>query len=95
MGRMKSITEREFAAHSTAVLDDVEAGETYHVTRNGAAIAELRPPSGQRRFVPVEGLQSEWRGAPALSYTELRREADDFYGDEDRLGANSPRDETR
>ncbi|WP_326797132.1 hypothetical protein OG946_18290 [Streptomyces sp. NBC_01808] len=29
---MKTITQRELAARSKAVLDDVEAGETYHIT---------------------------------------------------------------
>ena len=32
---MKVITQREFRNHSAAVMDAVEAGETYHITRNG------------------------------------------------------------
>ena len=40
---MKSITQREFRNNSAAVMDAVEAGETYHITRNGAEVAELRP----------------------------------------------------
>ncbi|WP_405778438.1 type II toxin-antitoxin system Phd/YefM family antitoxin [Streptomyces sp. NBC_00859] len=49
---MKTITQRELAARSKAVLDDVEAGETYHITHNGNEIAEVRPPAAGRRRHP-------------------------------------------
>ncbi|CAM5445976.1 hypothetical protein AB0F92_04995 [Kitasatospora aureofaciens] len=52
IGGMKTITQRELAARSKAVLDDVEAGEVHHITRNGTEIAEVRPISSRRRFVP-------------------------------------------
>ncbi|WP_416875472.1 type II toxin-antitoxin system Phd/YefM family antitoxin [Kitasatospora sp. SC0581] len=88
---MKTITQRELAARSKAVLDDVEAGEIYHVTRNGTEIAEVRPISNRRRFVPVEELQRKWRSAPAVDAAQLRAEADTFYGDEDRVeGGGAP-----
>jgi antitoxin (DNA-binding transcriptional repressor) of toxin-antitoxin stability system len=89
---MKTITQRELAARSKAVLDDVEAGETYHITRNGTEIAEVRPISAHRRFVPVEELQRTWARAPRVDHRQLRAEADEFYGDEDRVdeGADDP-----
>jgi prevent-host-death family protein len=83
---VKTITQRDLAAHSKAVLDDVEAGETYHVTRNGKEIAEVRPISSRRRFVPVDELQRKWRNAPAVDYAQMRAEADEFFGGEDRVG---------
>jgi antitoxin (DNA-binding transcriptional repressor) of toxin-antitoxin stability system len=83
---VKIISQREFAAHSKAVLDDVEAGETYHVTRNGTEIAEVRPLSARRRFVPVAELQRKWRHAPQVDSTRLRAEVDEFFGTEDRIG---------
>ncbi|MBB1155817.1 MULTISPECIES: type II toxin-antitoxin system Phd/YefM family antitoxin [Amycolatopsis] len=52
---MKVITQREFRNNSAAVMDAVEAGEVYCVTRNGVEVAELR------------------------------QEADEFFGTEDRL----------
>lgn len=82
---MKTITQRELAARSKAVLDDVEAGETYHITRNGTEIAEVRPLSSRRRFVPVEELQRKWSNAPAVDYARMRAEADEFFGSEDRV----------
>jgi antitoxin (DNA-binding transcriptional repressor) of toxin-antitoxin stability system len=87
---MKTITQRELAARSKAVLDDVEAGETYHITRNGTEIAEVRPLSTRRRFVPIEELQRKWRNAPAIDYARMRAEADEFFASEDRVGDDDP-----
>lgn len=87
---MKTITQRELAAHSKAVLDDVEAGETYHITRNGAEIAEVRPLSTRRRFVAVEELQRKWRHAPRVDAARMRAEADEFFDTEDRIGDDDP-----
>lgn len=87
---MKTITQRELAARSKAVLDDVEAGEVYHITRNGAEIAEVRPLSTRRRFVPVEELQRRWRDAPAFDPVALRAEASDFFGGDDVLEDDNP-----
>ena len=47
---MKTITQREFRNNSAAVMDGVEAGETYHITRNGTEVAELRPLARRRRL---------------------------------------------
>lgn len=87
---MKTITQRELAARSKAVLDDVEAGEVYHITRNGAEIAEVRPLSTRRRFVPVEELQRHWRDVPAFDPVALRTEASDFFGNDDVLEDDNP-----
>jgi antitoxin (DNA-binding transcriptional repressor) of toxin-antitoxin stability system len=88
---MKTITQRELAARSKAVLDDVEAGETYRITRNGTEIAEVRPLGIRRRFVPVEELQRKWRHAPHADAAWMRAEADEFFGGEDRIGDHRSR----
>ncbi|MFG2909593.1 type II toxin-antitoxin system Phd/YefM family antitoxin [Kitasatospora sp. NPDC048286] len=85
---MKTITQRELAARSRAVLDDVETGEIYRITRDGAEIAEIRPIGNRRRFVPVAELQRRWRGAPAVDAARMRAEADAFHGDEDRVSGD-------
>lgn len=41
MAEVKVISQREFRNNSAAVMDAVEAGATYHVTRNGIEIATL------------------------------------------------------
>jgi prevent-host-death family protein len=81
---MKIITQREFRNHSAAVMDAVEAGETYHITRNGAEVAELRP-LGRRRRLSAAELVERHRRLPRVDADRMRREADEFFGTDDRI----------
>jgi antitoxin (DNA-binding transcriptional repressor) of toxin-antitoxin stability system len=81
---MKVISLREFCNNSAAVMDQVEAGEIFHITRNGIEIAELRPlPRGRR--LSAEELVERARRLPRIDHAEMRREADEFFGSEDRV----------
>lgn len=82
---MKIISQREFRNNSAAVMDAVEAGETFHVTRNGVEIAELRPLS-RRRKVTSDELIERLRKLPRVDYEEMRREAAEDFGTEGRVG---------
>lgn len=82
---MKIISQREFRNHSAAVMDAVEAGETYHITRNGTEVAELRPLA-RRRQPTTEELLAQARLLPRIDAAAMQREADEFFGSEDRLG---------
>jgi prevent-host-death family protein len=82
------ITQREFRNNSAAVMDAVEAGETYYITRNGVEVAELRPVSRKRRLSTKE-LMEQARKLPRVDYEEMRREADELFG-EDRIGDDDP-----
>ncbi|MDH6110680.1 prevent-host-death family protein [Kitasatospora sp. MAP12-15] len=84
---MKTITQREFRNNSAAVMDAVEAGETFHITRNGTDVAELRPLSRRRRLT-AEELVARHARLPRVDYAQMRREADEFFGSEDRVGAD-------
>jgi len=86
---MKSITQREFRNNSAAVMDAVEAGETYHITRNGAEVAELRPLHRRRRL-SAEELVARHRRLPRVDAADMRREADEFFGTADRIGDDDP-----
>ncbi len=81
---MKIITQREFRNNSAAVMDQVEAGEVFHITRNGVEIAELRPIPRRRRL-SAEELVARHRRLPVVNYAAMRREADEFFGSEDRI----------
>jgi prevent-host-death family protein len=81
---MKSITQREFRNNSAAVMDAVEAGETFHITRNGTEVAELRPLRPRHRL-SAEELVARHRGLPRVDYARMREEADEFFGTEDRV----------
>jgi prevent-host-death family protein len=86
---VKVISQREFRNNSAAVMDAVEAGETYHVTRNGVEIAEVRPLSRHRRLT-AEELVERHRTLPRVDHDQMRREADEFFGTQDRVGEDDP-----
>lgn len=81
---MKIITQREFRNNSAAVMDAVEAGETYHITRNGTEVAELRPLARRRRL-SAEELVARHRRLPRVDHARMRAEADEFFGTQDRV----------
>lgn len=67
----------------------VEAGETYHITRNGAEVAELRPLHRRRRL-SAEELVTRHRKLPRVDAARMRQDADEFFGAEDRVGDDDP-----
>ncbi|MGD6744003.1 type II toxin-antitoxin system Phd/YefM family antitoxin [Streptomyces sp. BH106] len=76
---METITQRELRNNSAAVMDAVENGETYRITRNGVEVAELRPI--RRRREPSAGeLVARHRLLARVDATEMRREAEQFFG---------------
>ena len=86
---MKVISQREFRNNSAAVMDAVEAGETYHVTRNGVPVAELRPLSRRRRL-SAEELVERHKKLPPVEYLRMQTEADEFFGTAGRLDEDDP-----
>ena len=72
---MSEITVRELRNHGADVLQRVARGEALTVTRDGQAIAELRPLA--RRPVPVGVLLKRWRRLPAIDPAKLRADLDD------------------
>jgi prevent-host-death family protein len=72
---MSEITVRELRNQGGDVLDRVARGEALIVTRDGQAVAELRPLP--RRPVPASVLLDRWRRLPAVDAARLRRDLDD------------------
>lgn len=70
-------------------MDAVEAGETYHITRNGTEVAELRPLARRRRL-SAEELVERHRRLPRVDSAQMRQEADEFFGTDDRVGEDDP-----
>ncbi|MGW5715987.1 type II toxin-antitoxin system Phd/YefM family antitoxin [Amycolatopsis sp. NPDC003865] len=91
---MNVISQREFRNNSAAIMDAVEAGETYHVTRNGVEIAELRPVSRRKRFTAAE-LVERHRRLPRVDAADLRRDVDEFFGDDRLSDDDNPWERTR
>ncbi|MBW1597504.1 type II toxin-antitoxin system Phd/YefM family antitoxin [Streptomyces sp. JJ38] len=86
---MKTITQREFRNNSAAVMDAVEAGETYYITRNGNEVAELRPIHRKPRLSARE-LVERHRRLPRVDYARMREEAEELFGAEERIGDEDP-----
>ncbi|MEV6439296.1 type II toxin-antitoxin system Phd/YefM family antitoxin [Streptomyces anulatus] len=86
---MRTITQREFRNKSAEVMDAVEGGETFHITRNGIEVAELRPLS-RKRQLSAEELTARHRRLPRVDGALLRHETDEFFGAEDRVGDDDP-----
>jgi prevent-host-death family protein len=71
---MDEITVRELRNRGGEVLERVARGEALTVTRDGQAIAELRPL--QRRPIPAAVLVHRWRGLPTIDPARLRADID-------------------
>ena len=86
-GYVKVITQRELRNESARVMDDVEAGQCFVLTRRGQTIAQIVPLRGPRSTVPTAELIAGLRGMPHLDLAAARADADDFFGDDgDRVG---------
>jgi prevent-host-death family protein len=72
---MSEVTVRELRNHGGDVLQRVARGEVLTVTRDGRAIAELRPL--RRRPIPAAMLVSRWRNLPAVDLAKLKADLDD------------------
>jgi prevent-host-death family protein len=71
---MEQVTVRELRNKGREVLDRVERGETVIVTRDGRAVAELRPLP-RRSPGPVE-LNARRKRLPRVDPDVLRRDID-------------------
>lgn len=72
---VSEVTIRELRNHGGRVLRRVARGEALTVTRDGDAVAELRPL--HRRSLPAATLLQRWRGLPPIDATRLKSDIDD------------------
>ncbi|MGX1771308.1 type II toxin-antitoxin system Phd/YefM family antitoxin [Nocardia brasiliensis] len=72
---MKTISQRDLRNDSGKILDAVEAGEIYTISRNGKPVGELRPV-GRRTFVPVAELVRTAAHLPPVDYDQFRADLD-------------------
>jgi len=72
---VSEVSIRDLRNHGGEVIDRVAAGERVTVTRDGRAIAELRPLT--RAAVPVRVLKRRWARLPALDPGALRHDLDE------------------
>lgn len=79
------ISQRDLRTRSKQIMDAVEAGEAFTVTRDGREIGELAPLRRKRRFVPREEFAAMSNGVPALDsdafLADIRNAFDDEIAD--------------
>ena len=88
MSAQPEITQRDLRARSREIMDAVQGGQAFTVTRDGHQIGELIPLRGRRRFVPRGEFAAMSRSAPDISLDAFRadqgatadQEPDDPYG---------------
>jgi len=88
----RTISQRELRNQSAAIMDGLEAGESFTVTRNGRPVGELTPIAGgivpitgPREFVPTAELMAAFAHHGHVDYKQMRTEIDEFFGDHDEV----------
>ncbi|MFJ2664793.1 type II toxin-antitoxin system Phd/YefM family antitoxin [Nocardia fluminea] len=71
------ITQRDLRNRSKEIMDAVQRGQAFVVTRDGHRIGELIPLRRRRRFVPRAEFAAMSRTAPAISVDAFRADQDE------------------
>ncbi|MFE0022477.1 type II toxin-antitoxin system Phd/YefM family antitoxin [Amycolatopsis sp. NPDC059021] len=77
------ITQRDLRGRSGEIMDAVEHGEAFVVTRSGMPIGELIPLR-RRRVVTREQFAAMSGNAPVIDPERLRADLDDAFDGESR-----------
>jgi prevent-host-death family protein len=70
------ITQRDLRSRSREIMDAVEHGQSFTVTRDGHQIGELVPIRRRRRFVSRQEFAAMSRNAPAADPEAFRADQD-------------------
>lgn len=76
MTTQPEITQRDLRSRSKEIMDAVENGQAFTVTRDGHRIGELIPIRRRRQFVPRQEFAAMSRGAPAIDIETFRADQD-------------------
>lgn len=76
MSVQPEITQRDLRSRSKEIMDAVERGQGFVVTRDGHRIGELVPLRRRRRFVPRQEFATMSRVAPAVDIAAFRADQD-------------------
>lgn len=76
MTAQPEITQRDLRSRSKEIMDAVQNGQAFTVTRDGHQIGELIPLRGRRRFVPRSEFAAMSRTASGVSLEAFRSDQD-------------------
>lgn len=88
MSSQPTISQRDLRTRSREIMDAVEHGQAFTVTRDGTGIGELVPLREQRRFVSRADFAAMSRTSPTIGLDRFRADQagaiddqlDDPYG---------------
>ncbi|MFI5063085.1 MAG: type II toxin-antitoxin system prevent-host-death family antitoxin [Streptosporangiales bacterium] len=76
MSAQPEISQRDLRTKSKEIMDAVEGGQAFTVTRDGREIGELVPVRRRRRFVPRGEFAAMSQKAPAVDLAAFRADQD-------------------
>lgn len=76
MTAQPEITQRDLRSRSREIMDAVEHGQSFTVTRDGHGIAELIPLRRRPRFVSRQQFAVMSRNAPSIDVEAFRADQD-------------------
>ncbi len=76
MSAQPEISQRDLRMRSKEIMDAVEHGQAFTVTRDGREIGELIPLHRRRRFVSRAEFAAMSRLAPTVDLTRFRADQD-------------------
>lgn len=76
MSLQPEISQRDLRTRSKEIMDAVEAGQSFTVTRDGHGIGELVPLRRRRRFVSRTDFAMTSRSAPDVDLAAFRVDQD-------------------
>ena len=74
---METVSIRDLRNHAGDVVDRASRGEQVTITRDGQAVAELRPLATPP--LSAEALLAQWRRLPDLDSVSLRADIDEPF----------------
>lgn len=76
MSPQPEITQRDLRNRYGEIMDAVQSGQSFTVTRDGHPIGQLVPMRGRRRFVSRQEFAAMSRTAPAIDLDTFRADQD-------------------
>ncbi len=77
------INQRDLKLRASEIMDAVERGESFTVTRNGRRIATMTPIGPRPTFVSKERVTAAFSGAPVLDDRRFRADVQAAFDDEE------------
>lgn len=81
MSIQPEISQRDLRMRSKEIMDAVEHGRSFTVTRDGHGIGELVPLRRRPRFVDREAFAERSRSAPTIDRGAFRKDQQAVYDD--------------